>query len=72
MCLDGECSLYNKHNEKFKKGDVIEVIIDRKENKLSFSINEVDFGVACSNLPKDIDLFPSLLLYEQDLNVEII
>ena len=72
LCLEGNSLVYNNHKEKLKKGDIIEVIVDRIENKLSFAINNVNFGIACSNIPKDIELYPSILLYEENLNVEVI
>ena len=70
--LVGSTSLYNNHKEKLKKGDIIEVIIDRISNKLSFAVNDIDYGVACSEIPKDISLYPAVLLYEKNLNIEII
>ena len=72
MCLEGNCSKYNNKYETLKKGDIIQVIIDRISNQLSFYINDIDFGIACSNIPKDDKLFPIVLLYEKNLNVEIL
>ena len=72
LCLEGNCTKYNNKYESLKKGDIIEVIIDRISNQLSFFINNIDFGIACSNIPKDDKLFPIVLLYEQNLNVEIL
>ena len=72
LCLENKCLAYNNHKEKFKTGDIIEVIIDRKKNELSFAVNDVNFGIACFDLPQDIELYPSLILYEKNLNVEII
>ena len=72
MCLEGNCSEYNNKYETLKKGDIIQVIIDRISNQLSFYINDIDFGIACSNIPKDDKLFPIVLLYEKNLNVEIL
>ena len=70
--LEGNCSSYNNHKGTLKKGDIIEVIIDRISNQLSFSVNGVNFGIACQNLPKDEELYPTVLLYEKNLNVEIV
>lgn len=72
LCLEGNCSKYNNKYETLKKGDIIQVIIDRISNQLSFYINDIDFGIACSNIPKDDKLFPIVLLYEKNLNVEIL
>ena len=63
---------YNNHKEDFKEGDIIEVIVDRKIGNLSFAINDVNFGIACSDIPKNDILFPTILLYEQGTCVEIV
>jgi len=72
--------LYNKNNssdynnlkDNIKKGDIIEVIVDRKSGNLSFAINNINHGIACSNIPKDDILYPVVLFYEQGLSVEIV
>ena len=63
---------YNNHKEDFKEGDIIEVIVDRKIGNLSFAINDVNFGIACSDIPKNDILFPTILLFEQGTSVEIV
>ena len=63
---------YNNHKEKLKEGDIIQVIVDRKKGNLSFVVNDVDFGIACSTIPKEDELFPTVVLYEKGLKVEII
>ena len=63
---------YNNHKEDYKEGDIIEVIEDRKMGNLSFAINDVNFGIACSDIPKNDILFPTILLYEQGTCVEIV
>ena len=55
-----------------KEGDIIEVIVDRKKGNLSFAINDINFGIACSLIPKDDILYPTVVLYEKDLCVEIV
>ena len=70
--LKGNSLNYNSHKGTFKKDDVIEVIIDRITNKLSFAVNEVDFGIACSDIPKEEKLYPTILLYEKDLQVDLV
>ena len=62
----------NYNNKQLKKGDVIEVIVDRISNQLSFTLNNNDLGTACSKIPKDEILFPTILLYEKNFNVEVI
>ena len=63
---------YNNLKGKLKKGDVIEVIVDRKLNNLSFSINGVNQGVACSQIPKEDILYPTVVIYEQNHSIELI
>ena len=70
--LKGESSNYNNHNEVLKEGDIIEVIVDRKLGNLSFAINDINYGIACSTIPKEETLYPTIVLYEQGLSVEII
>ena len=65
-------SNYNNHQEDLKEGDIIEVIADRIKGDLSFSINGVNYGTAFSNIPKDETLFPTIILYEQGLIVELV
>ena len=63
---------YNNQKEKLKKGDIIEVIADRKLNNLSFSINGVNQGIACSQIPKEDILYPTITIFEQNQIVEIV
>ena len=72
ICIKGNGSKYNNHNEELKEGDIIEVIVDRKLGNLSFAVNGINYGIACSNLPKDEELFPTVVIFEQGKSVEII
>ena len=63
---------YNNLNTNIKKGDIIEVIVDRKSGSLSFAINNINHGIACSNIPKEDILYPTVVFYEQGLSVEIV
>lgn len=64
---------YNdKHKGKLNKGDIIEVIVDRKKGNLSFSINGENYGIACSEIPKEDILYPIVMIYDQNQIVEII
>ena len=56
---------YNNHKENIKEGDIIEIIVNRKLGNLSYSINDINFGIACTNIPKEDILYPTVLLYEQ-------
>ena len=68
----GSITNYKTNKEKIKKGDIIEVIVDRILGNLSFAVNEVNYGIAFSDIPKDDVLYPTVLLYEKNLNIEII
>ena len=63
---------YNSHKEKMKEGDIIEVIVDRKAGNLSFSVNDINYGLASSEIPKDDILFPTVVLYERGIEVELV
>ena len=63
---------YNNHKENLKKDDIIEVIVDRKLGNLSFAINDINYGIACSTIPKEDIFYPTIGLYEKGLSVEII
>ena len=65
-------SEYNNHKDKLKKNDIIEVIVDRKLGNLSFSVNDINYGIACSNIPKEQELYPTVVIYQQNLSVEIV
>ena len=72
LLMKNNISDYNNHKEDFKEGDIIEVIVDRKNGNLSFAINDVNYGIACSDIPKNDILFPTIVLYEQGNSVEIV
>ena len=55
-----------------KKGDIIEVIVDRKNGNLSFSVNGNDYGLTFSNIPKEEVLYPTINIYEEGHKVEIV
>ena len=63
---------YNNLGGKLNKGDIVEVIVDRKLNNLSFSINGINQGIACSQIPKDDILYPTVIIYEQNHEIEIV
>ena len=63
---------YNNHKEKLRKNDIIEVIVDRKLGNLSFAVNDINYGIAYSNIPKEETLYPTIVIYQQNHNVEIV
>ena len=70
--MKGMNSEIKNHKEQLKKNDIIEVIVDRKLGNLSFAINDINYGIACSNIPKEETLYPTVVIYQQNHIVEII
>ena len=65
-------NVYKEHyREKLKQGDAVEVIMNRKNGELSFSINGNYYGVACK-IPADIDLSPFVLIHDQGESIELL
>ena len=63
---------YDNLNINIKKGDVIEVIVDRKLGNLSYSINGINHGLAFQDIPTEDVLYPTVVLFEQGLSLEIV
>ena len=63
---------YNQINKGLDEGDIVEVIADRGTGNLSFCVNDINCGFSSSDLPKEEILYPIVILYEQDLSVEIV
>ena len=57
---------------KIKNNDIIEILVDRKKGTLSFSINNVSYGIAANNIPKDENLYPVINMYEENQSVELL
>ena len=69
----GQATIYNNQRIKIlKAGDIIKVIVDRKLGNLSFEINDENYGIALSNIPKDDILYPIIMINDQGQIVEII
>ena len=68
--LKNKSSYLEKYQNKLKKDDIVEVIVDRKLGNLSFSINDFDCGIVCSDIPKEENLYPTIVLYEKNLIIE--
>ena len=69
---NGYSTKYNNQSGRLKEEDIVEVIVDRQLGNLSFSINGSNYGIACSEIPKEDDLYPTVTLYDQNLAVEIV
>ena len=63
---------YFNRSARLKKGDIVEVIIDRIQGNLSFAINGENYGIACSQIPKEDILYPTVNIFDQNLSVEIL
>lgn len=63
---------YNNYPGNLKEGDIIEVIINREVGELSFKINDIDYGIACSNIPNEDILYPIVLIHDMNQIVEIL
>jgi len=78
ICGNSQLSLKSGNHTKYKqyrslsKGDIIEVIVDRKLGSLYFAINGENYGIAFSEIPKDDILYPIVMLNDQNQMVEII
>ena len=68
----GSETTYTNKYGKLKQGDIIEVIVDRIQGNLSFAVNGENLGIACSNIPFDMILFPVVNIYDELESVEII
>lgn len=55
----------------FHTGDVITVVMDPENEKLSFMVNGVDFGTAFEDMPADEYLVPCVILGKEGDSVEI-
>lgn len=62
----------NKYKDSLKKGDIITVEMNRINNTLSFSENQKNYGIASSEIPGDISLFPIVIIYGPSGSVEIV
>jgi len=69
----GSYTDYNTNNkERLKKGDIITIEVNRIDHTLSFSINDINYGIASSNIPSDDTLYPIVILYGSLASVQII
>ena len=71
LLLRSESSIdYNNHSGRLKKDDIVEVIVDRQLGNLSFAINGSNYGIGCSEIPKEDELYPTVSIYDQNIIVE--
>ena len=60
------------HYERIKDGDILEVIADRKAGQLSFAVNDTNFGIAFTNISKEDTLYPIIIMFFQDQEIELV
>ena len=46
------------YNHRGKNGDIIEIIVDLEKGQLSFILNDIDLGIFCDNIDKNINYVP--------------
>ena len=75
----GESKIKNKNNEKdyiekikIKNNDIIGVIVDRQKGNLSFEVNGINYGIACSDIPKEDKLYPVINICDNNQSFEIL
>ena len=68
----GGSTKYNNHSGKLKEGDIIEVIVDRLNGDLSFSINNINYGLTNIKIPEYEELYPIVLINDEKQIVELI
>ena len=68
-CLE---SNYNGHSGRLKKGDIIEVIVNRQKGDLSFAVNDVNYGSTNIEIPQNDELYPVVMIYDKGQIVEIV
>ena len=63
---------YNGHNGKLNQGDIIEVTADRIKGDLSFSVNNINYGLTNIKIPNNEELYPIVLINDENQCVEIV
>ena len=71
LCLKSGSNTTYCGNKKLKEGDIIEVIMNKINGELSFSVNDSNCGVACK-IPLNIDLSPVVLICDQGDSIELL
>ena len=60
-----------KNKSKVKEGDIVEVIVDLIKGELSFTVNDIFYGIGC-NIPLDNNLSPFVLIHDEGESIELI
>ena len=59
-------------NFRGKKDDIVEIIVDLEKGQLSYSLNDIDLGVFCDNIDKNIDYVPFVEMYHIGTEITLI
>ena len=51
------------YNHRGKNGDIIEIIVDLEKGELSYILNDIDLGIFCDNIDKNINYVPFVEMY---------
>ena len=68
----GGTTNYNNNNGKLNKGDIIEVIADRINGDLSFAVNNINYGLTNVKIPDKEELYPIVMINDENQTVEIV
>ena len=63
---------FDDYPGNLKDGDIIEVIVDMIKGNLSFKINNTDYGLICSDIPTNEELYPVVIINDMNQIVEIL
>ena len=59
-------------NFRGKKDDIVEIIVDLEKGQLSYSLNDIDLGVFCDNIDKNIDYVHFVEMYHIGTEITLI
>ena len=68
----GSRTKYIEQDKKLKKGDIVEVIADRINGDLSFSVNNINYGLTNIKIPQNDELYPIVMIYDENQIVELV
>lgn len=74
LCMKDASSIpYFNHSGSLKKGDIVEVTVDRiNGNNVFFAVNNVNYGIAFNNIPLEERIYPVVLIYDTNQTVELL
>ena len=72
---------FNKHNlgnytvtynHRGKNGDIIEIIVDLEKGELSYFLNDIDLGIFCDNINKNINYVPFVDMFYEGTEISLL